>query len=172
MQVIGKITNIRNKTIPKKNGQGTFTIKYVSVDSFQDGEINAGFEKVNVGDDINWQAEINYGEWQKLKPGQGGGQQTQQQAPAPTSVASRSTGGGRVYPIPMEHGDNAIVNQNTLAHATKIVLANPSTTDNENTDRVLLVAFRLANYATGRSTEQEVQDIATGMISSQTDVAA
>jgi hypothetical protein len=163
MQVTGKITNITNKTIPKKNGQGTFTIKYVTVDTFTDGDINAGFEKVNVGDQINWQVEINFGEWQKLKPGQGGGGS----APAATGsggggAAPRSA--GRVYPIPLDHGDNAIVNQNSLAHATKVVLANPAASDKENTDRILLVSFRLANYATGRTTTDEVQAIASSMM--------
>lgn len=72
-------------------------------------------------------------------------------APAPSAPAPRAT--GKQFPVPSDHPDRAIIRQNALAHATKLVVEGTSA-DMPDLDgaaeRIIELAYKFEAYATGQ----------------------
>jgi len=155
MQVKGTITNIRKENKVSKAGK-PFTLSYLTVDSFGE-EINVGWEKGHtVGDPFD--KNIEKDKWNQWKPMAAGGGQVVSAGSSPRPAPSSGGRGSIKYPVPADDGQNVIINQNSMAHATAIAIA--TMPEGASSRDVLEVALTLApqitSFASGRSTLDKV----------------
>jgi hypothetical protein len=122
-----KVENITSRTVNTKFGpKPSYTI------TCDGGTYGFGFKKptFNIGDEINFDFEnTKYGnqvlhETLVLVSSSGGTSAPTGTPPARGGYASSRPSGmaSRPFPIPDTHGDRAIVRQNALGHATKLVV--------------------------------------------------
>lgn len=165
MQVNGTITNIRSEQKLNKAKGTTFTINWLSVEGF-DAEINVGWKKgFVVGQPFVAEVVQNkFNQWEPVAAGtMAPVVSTGQAAP----VQQRSGGiQNAKYPVPAGDPQNIIINQNSLAHACKIVEIyinkSPNAQSlNDLVDMALSVAPRFASFSSGRLTQEAYEKLAS-----------
>ena len=127
-----------------------------------DGEFySCGFTdpRLSVGDEISFEyTEGTYGkEVSKGTIMRGSSGPTPASAPATPASAPKSTApvGNRPFPIPPLHGDRAIIRQNALAHATRLVSQHTAPEnmdpklDDQMSERIIHLARKFEAYACG-----------------------
>jgi hypothetical protein len=71
----------------------------------------------------------------------------------PTVATAGPYGAAKAFPVPALHPDRAIIRQNALAHAARVVIStlprDEVRTDEEVADRVIAMARRFEAYSTG-----------------------
>lgn len=173
---IGTVVSAGPVTLPKKSG-GTFT-KYVAV--LNTGvELDYGFKDpgLRVGDTINVSVMKEYGTY-KVTGGSGSGAGlppampiAPRSPPAPGARPSAPSSGGfsngRVFPVPREHGDTAILRQNALTNAVKTVTDGGLTIPLDDqaswdalTDRVIQVAYKYSAFSAGHLDGELIERLA------------
>lgn len=150
-QVIsGVIDSIYTKEINTKRGPSNV---YHAMINGQD--VNLGFKTSHSqGETVTWEVEHKYGGLQYVGPSNGqptsvqsGGQSNSSSNAAPVRATA--------FPTPKGTKDVSIIRQNSMTHATKIVagmLDNGSIelqTEDEYINKVLEVAYIVADYSTG-----------------------
>lgn len=145
------VENITEKTVNTKFGpKKAFSIK-------ANGEwYGYGFKKpaFSIGDEVDFQfSETAYGKQVDDKS-----VRTLSKAPAPAPAPAKAYGApAKVFPIPPLHGDRAIVRQNSITNATKMVtellVANKAKMDafsmSETADLIVNIARKFEEYSCG-----------------------
>lgn len=165
MEVVKDVVKefFENKFI-SKGGKPT-TINMIRLEDF--GEVSLGFTKpvtlpFGVGEAVSINVEKNYGKWEYKGEAPAGSVATMSEAPA---AAPKGGGGGggftpKVFPVPVDHGDMAIIHQNSLTNAIKLVesdlytsawdIDKPGEVSRETVvEEVLNVAYRFADFSSG-----------------------
>lgn len=117
------IENITNKQVNTKFGpKPAYSVKTA------EGWFSYGFKKptFNIGDEVDFQytentygKNIDHASVRMINKGTGGSAPASSPAAAP---AARPAFAQKVFPIPLLHGDRAIVRQNSVTNATKLVV--------------------------------------------------
>lgn len=119
------VTQMETKTIAYVNTYDRNTKRGIAKTyelKFTDGtKLDCAFKDpgVAVGDTISFESEPGYMGKPKLV---GAVTRTSSDPvnPPPAATGKSFGGGGRVFPVPVMHGDRSIVRQNALAHASKV----------------------------------------------------
>jgi hypothetical protein len=156
------IENITSKEVNTKFGpKPAFSIKT------SEGWFSYGFKKpaFAIGDEVDFQyTENTYGKNVDHASVQMITKGTATAAAAPAAAAPRSGGyPAKVFPIPALHGDRAIIRQNSVTNATKIV------TESEHIDEapegmaleVIRIARILESYSCGDIDAEMAESMAT-----------
>ena len=117
MQLNGTITNVRKEQKTSRQGK-PFTISHITVEGFSE-EINVGWDKgYAVGQTFNKEvAQNKWNQWEISKGGSG----TATPANNKTVTNMNTPRGKLEYPVPADSGQNVIINQNSMSHATALV---------------------------------------------------
>lgn len=165
-QVVGTITNLR-KVSGTSNAGKPYTINHIQVTGFEP-EINIAFnrEKLAVGHEFN--ANVMRNTYGDIVVGTG------DVTAEPAVKAVPSTGGesfgnrkginSAPYPVPADHPQNIIINQNSMAHATALVNGmllsgvaeglDINAMIDQRLDLALRIAPKIAAYSSGRLTQE------------------
>ena len=142
------IENVTNKQVNTKFGpKPAYSVKTA------EGWFSYGFKKptFNIGDEVDFQytentygKNIDHASVRMINKGTGGS------APA-SAPAARPAFAQIVFPIPLLHGDRAIVRQNSVTNATKLVVETngKGKTPEELTERIINVARMFEAYSCG-----------------------
>jgi hypothetical protein len=170
MHNTGTVEAVGKKEVKTKYGmKPTFSLK-------MDGEwYQCGFTdpRVSAGDEISFEytdgtygKEVAKGSIMRSSSAPSTTKRTEAEAPAPKS----GTGGAysRPFPIPPLHGDRAIIRQNALAHATKLVTegslmvsdADGNIDQDKTTDAIIHIARQFEAYACGDLDVARAKEIA------------
>lgn len=164
----GKLLSCGPVTKNKKAG-GTFTVYEGTLDTGV--VIDFGFKAppFNIGDLVSLEVMKEYGKY-AVKNLYASGSSAPPATPlaprAPSAAGTTTPGapapaysGGKVFPLPREHGDTAIIRQNALTNAVKTVgdhAALPAGIETSDgaawdalTDRILQTAYKYAAFSAG-----------------------
>lgn len=157
----GKVDSIHTKTVTTRAGRDA-TVYIATIDG---QEVNLGFKTSLVqGETVSLPVEHKYGGYQLIQ-GNGSGTPATSAASAVSpkvSSAPRAT----AFPTPQGTKDISIIRQNSLTHATKVVIAmtlakvpvfTPST-EREFRDKVLEVAYEYQDFSTGWREEKMAEE--------------
>lgn len=143
------------KPVSTKRGMSdTFSFKC------DDGQwYNTGFENpsVNKGDEVDFEFEsTKYGnkvkiETIKIKGTSAGGASTVTTTPYRAKPVGSYTPREKVFPVPLTHGDRAIIRQNSVSNAVKVVEVTGFVGKdvNDTVDIIIKIARRLEAYSAG-----------------------
>lgn len=180
----GTIAKIDAVTKAKKAG-GTFTVNIVTLNTGV--EIDFGFKPAfgKVGDTVEWSVMKKYGKYEfaapTAAPGLPAAFPARGAAVAPSTLTPPAVTpgpaafyGGKPFPLPQTHGDTAIIRQNALTNANKIVddwySGNPENdrgTVEQYTDLIIKSAYKLAAFSSGNLDAEVVAEVATRKASSR-----
>lgn len=148
---------VEKKPSPKTGK--TLYINKVLLEKF--GPVSFGFTKpgslgVEVGDDVTFHVEKDFGEWQFRTMGTAGEAATAT-APPTTTSAPRATGGGggkftpKPFPVPLDHGDMSIIHQSALKAAIEYHASGMTGLDVPiDIDTIIETAYRFADFSSGQ----------------------
>ena len=144
------IENITNKQVNTKFGpKPAYSVKTA------EGWFSYGFKKptFNIGDEVDFQytentygKNIDHASVRMINKAPAGA------APAPAAApAARPAYAQKVFPIPLLHGDRAIVRQNSVTNATKLVVesSGKGKTPEELAEQIINVARMFEAYSCG-----------------------
>ena len=142
------IENVTNKQVNTKFGpKPAYSVKTA------EGWFSYGFKKptFNIGDEVDFQytentygKNIDHASVRMINKGTGSS------APA-AAPAARPAYAQKVFPIPLLHGDRAIVRQNSVTNATKLVVetSGKGKTPEELAEQIINVARMFEAYSCG-----------------------
>lgn len=142
------------------------------------GPISLGFTKPETlpfieGDNVAVEVEKNYGEWQYKGVAPTGAVATLKTPPAAAPKGGSGKGPAfamvpKVFPVPPNHGDMAIIHQNSLTNARALVSENgymdlmeeqkgKSLTTKEVEDEIIRLAYRFADFSSGADLTEKAE---------------
>lgn len=189
MGALGVVTNVEARVKAKKAG-GTYTVNIATLDTGV--EVDFGFKPcpARIGDSVSWVVQKSYGSnkfvavdpsagslapaypprgvYVPTVPSAGG------TSPAPSSPSAYKGGYAKPFPLPREHGDTAIIRQNALTNAVKMIelaCGEPSSasvggtlcnfaTIEEMEQRIIQTAYKFAAFSSGNLDAMLADDIA------------
>lgn len=148
-----KVVTFGSETKTSKAGKA-YTIHTVVLEKF--GPISLGFTKPETlsaaaGDQLAMEVEKKFGQWQMVR-------ELDKDAEATMTVppATAPKGGGfrkaepKVFPVPADHGDMAIIHQNALTNAIRYYSeVSGKTGDIWDVDDVISLAYVFADFSSG-----------------------
>jgi hypothetical protein len=169
MNINGIVTNINieDKVSAASNPYKIFWVHMQDGTVFSAGIKDPGFK---AGDTISVVTETKYGKEQLVvsAPGQPGQATAGTQAPtggfkpkAPYTPKGNYT--PKPFPLPMEHGDNSIIRQNSMTHAVNIIKGcngYSGLTLEESLSETLRTAYKITEFSSGRADARVLENIA------------
>jgi len=124
------------------------------------GPVSLGFTKPETlsfskNDKVAIEIEKKFGQWQFVRQASIDEEATCETPPAAAPKAPWGGGGKfvpKVFPVPADHGDMAIIHQNSLTNAIKLLELRSVTLDKEidlSTEAVINLAYELAAFSSG-----------------------
>lgn len=140
----GKVIDVR---VDVKSPPGKRPFKVYTVVLSTGEEVEIGYKPTyKTGDNFNSEVEFKYGKYKEVKPLGASGATTGVTSSAPSSVASMA------FPIPKASKETAIIRQNALTNAVKLIAdGNYATPDLDATvEKVLATAYKFAEFSSGQ----------------------
>lgn len=191
MSAIGVVKNVEARVKAKKAG-GTYTVNVATLDTGV--EVDFGFKPcpARIGDTVSWVVQKSYGTNKFVADDPSAGSLAPAYPPrgayVPPSAASTTPGApaagpsayragyGKPFPLPRDHGDTAIIRQNALTNAIKLIelaTGEPKlgsggvgetvlsfSTIEEMEQRVIQTAYKFAAFSSGNLDAMLADDIA------------
>lgn len=184
MGAIGVVTNVEAVSKPKKAG-GFYTVNIATLDTGV--TVDFGFKPcpARIGDNVSWVVQKSYGanKFVAADPSAGSLPPAGVSAPrytpaAPVSSASGTSApshlppayraaAGKPFPLPRDHGDTAIIRQNSLTNAVKALEIWTSDKESgyfktveEMEQRIIQTAYKFASFSSGQLDAMLADDIA------------
>lgn len=168
----GTVSALTTREVPKKAG-GTFTKHGIKVGTVE-AELDGFRQKYRVGDVIDVAVVYNFKRWNVTGPanpadplvptgtaGAPGGV-----VPGAPPAPYTPRGGERVFPVPSGSGEMAIIRQNALTNAVKMVndwyALNDESPDSVSAmaDEVIQNAYKFQAFSSGRLDEKAAEQLA------------
>lgn len=150
----GIVETTSKKEVKTKFGmKPTFSVKVDGEwysNGFTDPRVSAGDEIAFEYTDGRYGKEFDKGTVMRISKGAAPADEPTA-APAATAPKSTYSTASRPFPIPPLHGDRAIIRQNALGHATRVVVVSTMAgeTDDAVSERIIRLARKLEAYACG-----------------------
>lgn len=166
----GTVSALTTREVPKKAG-GTFTKHGIKVGTVE-AELDGFRQKYRVGDVIDVAVVYNFKRWNVTGPanpadplvptgtaGASGGV-----VPGAPPAPYTPRGGDRVFPVPSGSGEMAIIRQNALTNAVKVLevcydnmeIDSPE----EVADKAIQIAYKFQAFSSGRLDEKAAEQLA------------
>ena len=152
-----KVVDFSSETKTSKAGK-PYTVHNVVLEEF--GPVSLGFTKPETlafakNDMVAMEVEKKFGQWQYTRQVGIDSEATVSTPPAAAPKAPWGGGGGgkftpKVFPVPADHGDMAIIHQNSLTNALKFMELRSNVTGEGTTeDEVIKLAYQFADFSSG-----------------------